>query len=74
MVKCPDESCNWLQFRNVCGILISISDIENLIINGRTSLIKGLKSKAGNKFNAFILLNDKAESSFEIVNNKPKRK
>lgn len=74
IVKCPDESCKWLQFRNVCGVLISIPDIENLITNGRTSLIKGLKSKAGNKFNAFILLNDKAESSFEIVKNKPKRK
>ncbi|OPB86629.1 DNA topoisomerase III [Elizabethkingia miricola] len=74
IVKCPDESCKWLQFRNVCGVLISIPNIENLINNGRTSLIKGLKSKAGNKFNAFILLNDKAESSFEIVNNKPKRK
>ncbi|MCT3944656.1 topoisomerase C-terminal repeat-containing protein [Elizabethkingia anophelis] len=74
IVKCPDESCKWLQFRNICGVLISITDIENLINNGRTSLIKGLKSKAGNKFNAFILLNDKAESSFEIVNNKPKRK
>ncbi|MDV3662699.1 DNA topoisomerase III [Elizabethkingia anophelis] len=74
IVKCPDESCKWLQFRNVCGVLISLSDVENLITNGRTSLIKGLKSKAGNKFNAFILLNDKAESSFEIVNNKPKRK
>lgn len=74
IVKCPDESCKWLQFRNVCGVLISIPDIENLINNGRTSLIKGLKSKAGNKFNAFILLNEKAESSFEIVNNKPKRK
>lgn len=74
IAKCPDESCKWLQFRNVCGVLISIPDIENLITNGRTSLIKGLKSKAGNKFNAFILLNDKAESSFEIVKNKPKRK
>lgn len=74
IVKCPDESCKWLQFRNICGVLISIPDIENLINNGRTSLIKGLKSKAGNKFNAFILLNEKAESSFEIVNNKPKRK
>lgn len=66
IVKCPDEICNWVQFRNVCGIQLSISDIESLLGTGKTTLIKGMQSKAGKKFNAFILLNDKAESSFEF--------
>lgn len=67
IVKCPDEVCNWVQFRNVCGVEIGISDIESLVSKGKTSLIKGMKSKAGKKFHAYIMLNEKAESSFEFA-------
>lgn len=70
IVKCPDEHCNWVQFRNVCSVHISIADIENLVNKGKTSLIKGMKSKAGKKFDAYIVLNQQAESSFEFEKNK----
>ncbi|WP_300669463.1 type IA DNA topoisomerase [Soonwooa sp.] len=70
IVKCPDEVCNWVQFRNVCGVQIGIADIENLVNKGKTSLIKGMKSKAGKKFDAYIVLNEQAESSFEFEKNK----
>lgn len=74
IVKCPDEACKWVQFRNICGVQLGIAEIENLIINGKTSLIRGMKSRSGKKFNAFIVLNDKAESSFEFEKNKSKKK
>ncbi|MDX6182449.1 DNA topoisomerase 3 [Flavobacterium sp. Fl-77] len=74
IVKCPDEVCNWVQFRNICGIQIGITDIESLVSKGKTSLIKGMKSKAGKKFDAYIVLNDKAESSFEFPKNKSYKK
>ena len=74
IVKCPDEICNWVQFRNVCGVQIGISDIESLVNKKKTSLIKGMKSKAGKKFDAYIVLNDKAESSFEFAKNKSYKK
>lgn len=74
IVKCPDENCNWVQFRNVCGIQIGIADIENLVNKGRTSLIKGMKSKAGKKFDAYIVLNEQAESSFEFEKNKSNKR
>ena len=70
LAKCPDEVCNWVQFRNVCGVQIGIADIENLVNKGKTSLIKGMKSKAGKKFDAYIVLNEQAESSFEFEKNK----
>ncbi|HEU4495701.1 MAG TPA: DNA topoisomerase 3 [Flavobacterium sp.] len=70
IVKCPDEACSWVQFRNVCGVNIGIADIENLVNKGKTSLIKGMHSKAGKKFNAYITLNNKAESSFEFESTK----
>lgn len=70
LVKCPDEACNWVQFRNICGVQLSVHDIEQLIRKGKTNLIKGMKSKSGKKFDAYIVLNEKAESSFEFENNK----
>src|SRR5690606_16009082 len=27
IIKCPEDICGWLQFRNVCGVQIGISDI-----------------------------------------------
>lgn len=74
VVKCPDEACGWFQFRTVCGVPLSIADIEILITNGKTKLIKGMKSNSGNKFNAYIVMNDKGETSFEFEKRKPKRK
>ncbi|MDA3615929.1 type IA DNA topoisomerase [Polluticaenibacter yanchengensis] len=66
IVKCLDEACNWVQFRNVCGVQIGITDIESLVNKGKTSLIKGMQSKAGNKFNAYIVLNEDYKTSFEF--------
>src|SRR5690606_33320548 len=74
VVKCPDEACGWLQFRTVCGVLLRLDDIESLVTKGKTNLIKGMKSNSGNKFNARIVMNDKAETSFEFDNRQPKRK
>src|SRR6218665_2698668 len=54
LVKCPDQACNWVQFRNICGAKLTINDIGFLITAGRTSLIRGMSSKTGKKFNAYI--------------------
>lgn len=73
LVKCPDETCNWIQFRSVCGIQISIEDIKNLLGKRKTSLLKGMKSKAGKTFNAYIVMNENSETSFEFDNSKPRK-
>ncbi|OIV40654.1 type IA DNA topoisomerase [Flavobacterium johnsoniae] len=69
IVKCPEETCNWIQFRNVCGAQISIDNIKSLVSKGTTSLIKGMKSRSGKKFDAYIVLNDNAETTFEFAKN-----
>ena len=74
IVKCPDEACNWVQFRNVCGIQIGIADIESLVNKRKTTLIKGMKSKAGKKFDAYIVLKEDCTTSFEFVKNKSYKK
>lgn len=74
IVKCPDEGCSWVQFRQVCGVQLGITDVESLLLEGRTTLIKGMKSKAGKSFDAYIVLNNKGETSFEFENNKAGKK
>ena len=74
IVKCPDEVCSWVQFRNVCGVQIGIADIESLITKSKTSLIKGMKSKAGKQFDAYIVLNEDYKTSFEFAKNKSYKK
>ncbi|UTG62129.1 DNA topoisomerase 3 [Elizabethkingia anophelis] len=66
IVKCPDEQCNWILFRTICGIQLSIKDITFLLSQNRTSLIKDMKSKKGKKFNAFIVLKDDWQTVFEF--------
>ncbi|MEJ5053668.1 type IA DNA topoisomerase [Sphingobacterium sp. MYb382] len=74
VVKCPNESCNWLQFRNICGVKLGLPEIDSLVKKGKTNLIKGMKSKAGKKFDAYITMNDKGETSFEFEKNIYKKK
>ncbi|UPZ16231.1 type IA DNA topoisomerase [Flavobacterium humidisoli] len=66
LVKCPDDSCKWIQFRNVCGVQLSIQNIENLVNKGKTPLIKGMMSKSGKKFNAYIVLTDDGKTVFKF--------
>jgi DNA topoisomerase-3 len=70
IVKCADEACNWVQFRTVCGVQISIENIVSLINKGKTALIKGMTSKAGKKFDAYIVLKENTQTSFEFEKNK----
>lgn len=70
IVKCSDAVCGWIQYRLVCGVQLSIADLSSLIIKGKTPLIKGMNSKAGKKFDAYIVLNDDCRTSFEFVADK----
>lgn len=70
LVKCSAESCNWVQFRNICGIQLNLIDLEMLISKGRTNLLKGMTSKSGKKFDAFIVMNEKGETTFAFLEKK----
>ncbi|QIG88175.1 DNA topoisomerase 3 [Chryseobacterium sp. POL2] len=66
VVKCPDEQCNWILFRIICGVQLSVEYITSLINNKRTALIKNMKTKNGKKFRAYIVLKDDHQSIFEF--------
>ncbi|MYY43956.1 type IA DNA topoisomerase [Elizabethkingia anophelis] len=74
IVKCPSQECNWHLFRNICGVQLQLVDIILLIQKGKTSLLKGMKSKSGKHFDAFMVLNDKKETVFEFPQSKPRFK
>jgi len=55
-------------------VQLSRADITSLVNNGKTPLIKGMKSKAGKKFDAYIVLNENSESSFEFEKKKSNKR
>ena len=73
LIKCVDENCNWILFRKICGIQLNIMNLEMIIHKGRTCLLKGMTSKSGKKFDAFIVMNSDGKTSFTFPE-KTKRK
>lgn len=68
LVKCIDFECNWTFFQSICGLKLSLEDISTLIKSGKTKLLKGLLSKAGKKFNAYLVLKNDYSTGFEFEN------
>lgn len=66
IIKCPDEQCNWMQFRTFCGVQLSLQQITSLINNRKTPLIKNMKAKNGKKFSAYLVLKDDQKTIFEF--------
>jgi len=61
-----DTDCNWVLFREVCRVKLSIDDITDLLEQGKTKLLKGLISKSGKKFEAYIILKEDRTTGFEF--------
>lgn len=62
-------SCTGCAFRIrslVCGKNLTQNQVETLISKGKTTIIKGFKSKAGKPFNAALVLKDKATGATEF--------
>ena len=73
VAKCRHEGCDFHIFREVCGTLLTEGNIRDLIITGRTPVLKGLTSKAGKKFNARLVLKDDYTTTFEFEQNKKRK-
>lgn len=67
VVKCPDEQCNWILFRIICGVQLNIKDLTQLLTQKKTSLIKNMKSKNGKKFDAYLTLDDTLKLGFNFL-------
>jgi len=65
-IQCPDNACNWFQYRIICGVQLSLQDIAALITERKTPLIKNMKAKNGKKFSAVLILKDDQKTAFEF--------
>jgi DNA topoisomerase-3 len=65
------EGCGFTIWKYVAKKKLSESQVKSLVQNGKTSLIKGFKSKAGKNFDATLVLNKdgKVEFQFESRSN-----
>jgi DNA topoisomerase-3 len=68
--KCQDESCDFVMFRNCGGKKLSDDIFIELLSEGKTRLIKGFTSKAGKRFDAYLILNSECKVAYEF----PERK
>ncbi len=70
LAKCTTSECDFTLFRVVAGKRLSDKCLEDLIIKGKTSTIKGFKSKAGKSFDAAVILDSNHKTTFQFAENK----
>ncbi len=70
VAKCNHTECGFIVYRHVCGKVLTDAQIKQLLTKGKTRKIKGLKSKKGNMFDAFLVL----DSTFKITFEFPQKK
>ncbi len=72
VARCRAEGCDFHVFRNVAGRMLSDAELLALTGNGpdpskrETPLLKGLKSRAGRSFEAYLRLNEDFTTSFRF--------
>ena len=70
VAKCNHTECGFIVFRHVCGKVLTDAQIKQLLTKGKTRKIKGLKSKKGNTFSAFLILDNTYKTTFEFPQKK----
>lgn len=74
-MRCQNDGCQFSVWRTVAGVPLTEEHCKQLLSNGKTSLLKGLTSKAGKTFSAYLVLDhDTGKTSFEFPSNSRKNK
>lgn len=67
LLECP--SCGFTFWKTSCGVELSEEQIDDFFHSGHTGLVKGMKSKKGNRFNANITYDaDNNRTTFKFEN------
>ena len=72
VVKCTNENCGLVVFRNKSEKILTDEQIMELLTKGKTSVIKGFKSKTGKLFNAGLKFIEDYLVSFDFPEKKRK--
>ncbi|MFI3292817.1 MAG: DNA topoisomerase [Rikenellaceae bacterium] len=70
VVKCRGEGCDFVIFRDIASKHLSDKQIAELLTKGKTTTIKGFKSKFGKSFDAALTLDDKKSVLFQTGKSK----
>ena len=73
VAKCTDQNCGLVVFRNISEKQLSDKQIANLLASGKTSVIKGFKSKSGKAFDASLKFDENFKVLFEFPEKKGKK-
>jgi DNA topoisomerase-3 len=52
------DGCKFVIWKEIAGKKITLQQVEKLLTDGKTPLIKGFKSKAGKEFDAMLVIKD----------------
>jgi DNA topoisomerase-3 len=70
VAKCADESCGLVVFRNISEKQLTDGQVTDLLTKGKTSVIKGFKSKAGKAFDAALKFDENWKTVFDFADKK----
>lgn len=65
-VKCTYDECDWMLFRSICGKTMNETAIKALLKKGKSTLLKGLKSKSKTTFDAYLVMDIDGKTTFEF--------
>lgn len=70
VAKCNYSQCRFIIYRDICGRMLSDQEINDLLLKGKTPLIKGFRSKKGKEFEAHIILDKHCKPVFKFPDKK----
>lgn len=73
VVRCKNENCDFLLFKNKCGKTLNDTQISELCKGHKIGPIKGLKNKEGKEFEASLILDEDYNVKFIFPDHKKSR-
>jgi DNA topoisomerase-3 len=74
VAKCNNESCGLTVFRNKSGKDLTDGQLKDLLVKGKTGVIKGFKSKENKPFDAAVAFDAAYKTVFQFDNSKKRKK
>lgn len=74
VAKCGNEACCLVVFRNKSSKELTDGQFKDLLTKGKTSSIKGFKSKEGKPFDAVVALDSEYKTIFQFDNSKKRKR
>lgn len=66
VAKCNYSQCRFTIYRDICGKMLSDQEVNDLLLKGKTQLLKGFRNKKGREFDAYIVLDKHFKPVFKF--------